>query len=76
MLDLAIDFRFCVREIDSEDGIRSMIRGFAAFVSESSKAGRLKSGVWLAADINCIVPRLDALQGRTNGFIREHRFLR
>jgi hypothetical protein len=53
-----------------------MISGFAAFASESSKAGRLKSGVYPAADASCIVPRLDAVQGRTNGFIGEHRFLR
>jgi hypothetical protein len=76
MLNSTIDFRSCVREIDSEDGIRSMINGCAACASESSKAGRLKSGVYPAADASCIVPRLDALQGRTNGFIREHRFLR
>ena len=52
-----------------------MINGCAACASESSKAGRLKSGVCPAADINCIVPRLDARQGRINGFIGEHRFL-
>ena len=53
-----------------------MINGCAACASESSKAGRLKSGVCPAADINCIVPPLDAFQGRINGFIGEHRFLR
>jgi hypothetical protein len=52
-----------------------MISGCAVFASENSKAGRLKSGVSPAGDINCIVPRLDALQDRINGIIREHRFL-
>jgi len=76
MLNSTIDCRSCVWEIDSGDGIRSMINGCAACASESSRAGRLKSGVYPAADASCIVPRLDALQGRTNGFIREHRFVR
>jgi hypothetical protein len=76
MSNSTIDCRSCVREIDSENGIRSTISGFAEFASESSKGGRSRSGVPLAADIKCIVPRLDALQGRTNGFIRKHRFLR
>jgi len=47
------------------------------FASGNSKAGRLISDVSPAADINFIVPLLDALQDRTNGFIRERRsFLR
>ena len=48
-----------------------MITAFAVCASENSKAGRLKSGVSQAADINCIVLPLDALQDRINGFIRE-----
>jgi hypothetical protein len=68
-----IGCRYCARQIDSGDGIRSTISGFAAFASEHSKAGRLMSDVSLAADINCIVPPLDALRDRTNGFIRERR---
>jgi hypothetical protein len=76
MLNSTIDSRSCVREIDSGDGIRSMVNGCAACASESSKAGRLKTGVYPAADASCIVLRLDALQDRTKGFIGEHRFLR
>jgi hypothetical protein len=76
MSNSTIDSRSCVREIDSGDGIRSMINGCAACASESSKAGRLKSDTYPAADASCIVPRLDVLQARANGFIREHRFLR
>jgi hypothetical protein len=65
--------RSCVRVIDLGNGIRWMISGFAAFASESSKADRLRFAVSRAADINCIVPHLDALQNRSNGFIRERR---
>jgi hypothetical protein len=60
-----------VQEIDSGDGNRSTISGFAVFASENSNAVRLKSGVFLVADINCIVRPLDAIQDRINGFIRE-----
>jgi hypothetical protein len=74
MLNSMIDCRSCVREIDSGNGIRSMISGFAAFASENSKADKLRFGVSLAADTNCIVPPLDALQGRIDGFIRERRW--
>ena len=35
-----IGCRFCAREIESEDGIRSMISVSAAFASENSKADR------------------------------------
>jgi hypothetical protein len=76
MLNSTTDCRCCVLEIDSGDGIRSMINGCAACASENSKAGRLKSGVYPAADVSCIVPRLDARQRRINGSIGEHRFLR
>ena len=48
-----------------------MISGFAVFANENSKADRLRFGVSRAADINCIVPRLDALQDPINGFTRE-----
>jgi hypothetical protein len=48
-----------------------MINGFAVFASESSKADRLRFGVSPAADTNCLVPHLDALQDRINGFIRK-----
>ena len=58
-------------EIDSGNGIRSTISGFVVFASENSKAGRLRSDVSLAADIKCIVPLLDVLQDRINGFIHE-----
>jgi hypothetical protein len=53
-----------------------MISGYAAFASEDSKAGRSRSAISPAADINCFVPHLDALQDRINGFIHKHRFLR
>jgi hypothetical protein len=65
-----------VQEIDSGDGIRSTISGFAVFANEDSKEDRLAFDVYAAAGINCIVQPSDALQGRINGFIREHRFLR
>jgi hypothetical protein len=52
-----------------------MISAFAEFASESSKAGRLKSGVCRVADISSTVPPLGALHGRINGFTREHRAL-
>ena len=71
MSHLTIGCRSSVQEIDSEDGNHSMITAFAVCASENSKAGRLKSGVSQAADINCIVLPLDALQDRINGFIRE-----
>jgi hypothetical protein len=73
MPNLTIDCRCCVQVIDSGNGIRLMISGFAVFASEDSKAGRLRSGVFLVGDTNCIVPRLDALQERINGCIRERR---
>jgi hypothetical protein len=73
MSNSTIDCRSCVQEIDSGNGIRSMISGFAAFASENSKPGRLRFGVSPAADINCIVPLLDARQDRINGFIRDRR---
>jgi hypothetical protein len=71
MLNSTIDFRSCGQEIDSGNGIRSMINEFAVSARENSKADRLRFGVFLVADINCIVPLLDALQDHINGFIRE-----
>jgi hypothetical protein len=66
--------RSCVQVIGSENGIRSTITVFAVFASENSKAGRLRSGVFPAADTNSIVPLLDVLHDRTNGFIRKRRW--
>jgi hypothetical protein len=48
-----------------------MINGFAAFARENSKVGKLRSDVSLPGGTNYIVPRLDVLQDRTNGFIHE-----
>jgi hypothetical protein len=65
------------REIESGDGIRSMISVFVAFTSENSKVGKLRSDAFPGVDINCVVPLLDVFQGHINGFIRKHRsFLR
>jgi hypothetical protein len=50
-----------------------MIIGFAVFAVENSRADKLKFGVFLAADTNFVVPPLDVLQDRINGFIRERR---
>ena len=73
MSNSMIDCRFCVREIDLENGIRSTISGFAEFASESSKGGRSRSGVSLVADIKCTVRPWDVLHSRINGLIRKRR---
>jgi hypothetical protein len=52
-----------------------MISAFAAFASESSKAGRLRSGAFLVTDTNFVVLHLGVLQDRINGFIYEQRSL-
>ena len=50
-----------------------MISVFAAFASEDSKVGKLKSDASPAVDTNCTVLLLDVLRDRTNGFIRKRR---
>jgi hypothetical protein len=77
MSNSTIDCRSSVQEIGSGNGIRSMISGFAVFVSENSKAGSLRFGGSLVAGINSIALPWGVRQDRINGFIREgHSFLR